>query len=320
MKKVLLASTALIGFAGMAAADVTLSGSGRFGLVYNDDGTTSDTNLSYRLRFNIDASTETDSGVKFGGRIRLQYDMNGDGTGDVVDTGEGAAEVNAAMLYAETGGFRFEIGNSNTAFDSLATLYNAELGFIGTTLGSYNPFGYGSYSSWPFAPNQTNRVGLFVSYSVGDVVARVSHLDADQTGPSVLEDETGVSLDYTAGAYKLGFGYVQNANGVADTDLYALLGEYAMNDATNIGLQFIGENTTGFDTTTLTLYGNHTLASGLGLGAFLSGVDTDNPAYVNDYAIGLGASYDIGGATIAGTIQQGFFDETYADLGISFSF
>ena len=103
MKKVLLASTALIGFAGMAAADVTLSGSGRFGLVYNDDGTTSDTNLSYRLRFNIDASTETDSGVKFGGRIRLQYDMNGDGTGDVVDTGEGAAEVNAAMLYAETG-------------------------------------------------------------------------------------------------------------------------------------------------------------------------------------------------------------------------
>jgi len=71
MKKVLLASTALIGFAGMAAADVTLSGSGRFGLVYNDDGTTSDTNLSYRLRFNIDASTETDSGVKFGGRIRL---------------------------------------------------------------------------------------------------------------------------------------------------------------------------------------------------------------------------------------------------------
>jgi len=40
MKKVLLASTALIGFAGMAAAEVTLSGSGRFGIVYTDDGTT----------------------------------------------------------------------------------------------------------------------------------------------------------------------------------------------------------------------------------------------------------------------------------------
>ena len=38
MKKVLWASTALLGFAGMAAADVTISGSGRFGLVYTDTG------------------------------------------------------------------------------------------------------------------------------------------------------------------------------------------------------------------------------------------------------------------------------------------
>ena len=50
MKKVLLASTALIGFAGMAAADVTLSGSGRFGIVYTDDPINGDdTVLSHRL-------------------------------------------------------------------------------------------------------------------------------------------------------------------------------------------------------------------------------------------------------------------------------
>jgi len=327
MKKVLLASTALIGFAGMAAADVTLSGSGRFGLVYGDDGTTSDTVLSYRMRVNIDASTETDAGVKFGGRIRLQYDA-----GDTVDDDsdgdtyyQGAAEVNAAMLYAETAGFRFEVGNVNTAFDSLATLYNAELGFISSTTGSYSPFGYDSYNSGPYAEGLANRVGVFASYSTGNIVARLSYIDYDQTDDaanpvaSVLDEEVGISLDYTAGAYKLGFGYVQNANGATDYDVYALLGEYAMNDSTNIGLQFIGENST-VDTKTLTLYGNTKLASGLGLGAFISGVDTDDVTYVNDYAIGIGANYDIGGATIAGTIQQGFFDETYADLGINFSF
>ncbi|MBN8631125.1 MAG: porin [Rhodobacterales bacterium] len=312
MKKVLLASTALIGFAGMAAADVTLSGSGRFGVVYTDDGTTSDTALSYRMRVNIDASTETDSGVKFGGRIRLQYD-----NGDTVDAGEGAAEVNAAMLYAETSGFRFEIGNANTAFDSLATLYNAELGFISSTTGSYSLFSYDSYSSSPFAVGQENRVGLFASYSVGDLVARVSYIDYDQT-VSTDNEETGISLDYTAGAYKVGFGYVTDAGGTADYDVWALLGEYAMNDSTNIGLQFIGENGAENDLT-YTLYGNTKLASGIGLGAFVSGVDSD-VAYANDYAIGIGANYDIGGATIAGTIQQGFNDETYADLGINFSF
>ncbi|WP_333817668.1 porin [Tabrizicola sp.] len=315
MKKVLLASTALIGFAGMAAADVTLSGSGRFGLVYGEIGGVSDTQLSYRMRVNIDASTETDAGVKFGGRIRLQYD-NGDN-----DTVGGLSELNAAMLYAETAGFRFEIGNVNTAFDSLATLYNAELGFISSTTGSYSPFGYDSYSSSPYAPGQFNRVGLFASYSTGNLVARLSYIDYDQTDLDALaptEEEIGVSLDYTAGQFKLGFGYVQNALGAADTDVYALLGEYALNDATNIGLQYIGQNA-AIDAATLTLYGNHKLASGIGIGAFLSGIDGDvTPA--NDYAIGIGANYDIGGATIAGTIQKGFADETYADLGINFSF
>lgn len=312
MKKVLLASTALIGFAGMAAADVTLSGSGRFGIIYEDDGTTSDTFLSYRMRVNIDASTETDSGVKFGGRIRMQYDA-----GDTVDTGEGAAELNAAMLYAETSGFRFEIGNVNTAFDSLATLYNAELGFISSTTGSYSLFSYDSYNSGPYDAATPDRIGLFASYSAGDLVARVSYIDYDQFSSADAE-ETGISLDYTAGAYKLGFGYVTDAAGIADYDVWALLGEYAMNDSTNIGVQLIGENGAENDTT-FTLYGNTKLASGLGLGAFISGVDSD-VTYANDYAIGIGANYDIGGATIAGTIQQGFNDETYADLGINFSF
>ncbi|MES2334480.1 MAG: porin [Pseudomonadota bacterium] len=314
MKKVLLASTALIGFAGMAAAEITLSGTGRFGLVYTDDPVAgSDTLLSYRLRLNIDAMTETDSGVKFGGRVRLQYD-----NGDTVDgTTEGAAELNAAMLYAETAGFRFEIGNANTAFDSLATLYNAELGFISSTTGSYSLFSYDSYSSGPYAAGQANRIGLFASYSVGSLVARVSYIDYDQT-VSTDSEETGIALDYTAGAFKLGAGYVSNAAGAADYDVYALLGEYAMNDMTNVGLQVIGENGAENDTT-VTIYGNTKLAGGVGLGAFLSGVDSD-VTYANDYAIGIGANYDLGGATIAGTIQQGFNDQTYADLGINFSF
>jgi outer membrane protein OmpU len=71
---------------------------------------------------------------------------------------------------------------------------------------------------------------------------------------------------------------------------------------------------------TYTLYGNTTLANGVGVGAFIGGVDTDAP-FVNDIAYGIGASYDIGGATIAGTIQSNnFSDGMYADLGVSFSF
>jgi outer membrane protein OmpU len=325
MKKVLLASTALLGLASMAAADVTLSGSGRFGLVYTDDGTESDTLLSYRLRFNIDASKETDAGVTFGGRIRLQYDAGDtieedDPATPDIDEGQGAAELNAAQLYAEVSGFRVEIGNANTAFDSLGTLYNAELGFIGSTTGSYSRFSYDSYSSSPFGSGQADRVGVFLQYAVGDLVARASYIDYDQTGAAINgeEDEISVSFDYTAGSFKFGAGYAQDAAGIADYDVYAILGEYALNDSTNIGLQYIGENG-DFEDQTITLYGNTTLASGLGLGAFVTALDTDD-VVEDDFAVGIGASYDIGGATVAGTIQRGYNDDTYADLGVSFSF
>jgi outer membrane protein OmpU len=322
MKKVLLASVALVGFAGYAAAEVSFSGNGRVGVVFEDDGTTDDTFVSYRLRFNIDASKETDSGITFGGRIRLQYD-SGDNTnqedgggGDVF--GEAGAELNAAMIYMEASGIRVEVGNSNSAFDSLNTLYNAELGFIGTTLGSYSLFDYASYSSGPWSgETQADRVGLFASYSVGDLVARISYIDPNQFDDGD-EAEVGVSFDYSTGPFSVGLGYVSNANFTPDYDVYALLGEYALNDTTNVGLQIIGEDG-GDNDLTYTLYGNTTLAGGIGLGGFISGVDSDF-AYENDFAIGLGASYDIGGATLAGTIQQGFDEETYADFGVSFSF
>lgn len=323
MKKVLLASVALVGFASYAAAEVTFGGNGRFGIVFEDDGTEDDTYLSYRLRFNIDASKETDAGVTFGGRIRLQYDF-GDNTNQVADPsgddvfGEAGAELNAAMLYMETSGVRVEVGNANTAFDNLNTLYNSELGYIGTTQGSYSLFDYASYSSGPWnGETQADRVGLYATYSVGDLAARISYIDPDQfTGDE--EEELGVSFDYSTGQFSVGLGYVTNAGFNDDYDVYALLGEFALNDTTNIGLQIIGEDGEN-DDLTYTLYGNTEVGNGIGIGAFIAGVDSDVD-YEDDVAYGLGASYDIGGATIAGTVQRGFEDNTYADLGVSFSF
>ncbi len=88
MKKILIATTALVATAGVAAADVTLSGYGRFGMDYNSGAAvdTSKTRVTMRMRVNIDASTETDSGVTFGGRMRLQYD-NGSLNGLVSNAG-----------------------------------------------------------------------------------------------------------------------------------------------------------------------------------------------------------------------------------------
>ena len=82
MKKVLFATTALIATASVAAADVRISGYGRFGLDYNENADRvgnvptgalnggAETSLTSRLRLQFDMSTETDNGVAFGARFR----------------------------------------------------------------------------------------------------------------------------------------------------------------------------------------------------------------------------------------------------------
>ena len=82
MKKVLFATTALVATAGVAAADVTFGGYGRFGVMYSsaagpngiaqtfgDDGTgDSSLDITSRFRLQIDATAESDAGVTFGAR------------------------------------------------------------------------------------------------------------------------------------------------------------------------------------------------------------------------------------------------------------
>lgn len=349
MKKVLFATTALVLTAGMAAAEVKISGTARAGLVYNEDSPGRDTQVSYRLRFNIDASKELDSGVTLGGRIRLQYDagdQNLSGASvddayyyysDISATGEGGAELSAAYIYAETGGFRVEVGNANGAFDSLATLYNSELGFVGTTQGSYNLAGlsYAAFSSGPYSSSAVDTIGIFASYEVGGLVARASYHTPDQTTSSA-PDEYSVSVDYTTGPFSVGAGYVFH-DGDDTADGWAVTGEYALNDTTTFGAQVLG-TTSGIGDSNFgaTVYAK-TEFSGVGVAAFISYTDADGAAtglandlataadesvisLDNDVAYGIGASYDLGGATLSGTIQNSYNEDIYADVGINFSF
>ncbi|MGL4413330.1 porin, partial [Roseinatronobacter monicus] len=66
MKKLLLATTALTLSAGVAAADVSLTGDARMGFIYDGD----DVNLTSRARVTFTLSGETDTGMAFGGSFR----------------------------------------------------------------------------------------------------------------------------------------------------------------------------------------------------------------------------------------------------------
>ena len=313
MKKVLFATTALVLTAGMAMADVKISGSGRVGLTYNDGRDDVDTDLNttlieMRLRFNIDASKETDAGVTFGGRIRMQS-----------DEGDTNATLSGAYVYAEARGFHVEVGNANTAYDSAALMYNPEIGFVGNSQG--DPLG--SYYSFSSKGNPSDDyIAIFASYSVGDLNARLSYATEDQTGGTPVDEEIGVSFDYKFGQFTVSLAANQNGGGIADNDQIFLGAEYAVNDSTNVGLLYNdnGNSTSFGDATTITLYGNTKLASGITLKGYISSIGSTTVAPADDVAGGIGADYDLGGASLAGGIEKRFNGDTYADLGVNFSF
>ncbi|MGC1486659.1 MAG: porin, partial [Albidovulum sp.] len=70
MKKVLLATTALIGFAGAAAAEITLSGYAEIGVNGGNNGFETQFHNDWQVNFNF--SGETDGGLSFGGSVQIE--------------------------------------------------------------------------------------------------------------------------------------------------------------------------------------------------------------------------------------------------------
>ncbi len=308
MKKILLSTAMIVATAGVAAAEVSLSGSGRFGIVNNDSAAVgvSDTVISYRLRFNVDAKLEADNGVVYGGRIRFQN-----------TEGNTTSPFSPAMLYAEYSGLRLEVGNTNTAFDSVALMYNPELGYRGTSYG--DPQGsYYSFNSGPYGVGQDNRVGIYVAYSISGLNLKASYVQSDQLLDEGLvagdEDETSLAVDYTFGQITVAAAAAENGNGIAGNDVAFVGAAYAFSDAGNVGVNY-NDNGSAAIGDTVTLYGNYNF-NGITVGAYVTDADLAG----SDTAYGLGASYDLGGATLAGSIQSGFAGETVTDLGVSMSF
>lgn len=312
MKKVLIASTALALSAGAALADgVTFSGYGRFGLQYNDNRALvggvkqRETQFAGRLRINIDATKETDSGVKFGGRVRLQWDQ-----------GKTGATLNSAYMYVSYEGLQVQVGNANTAYDSAGLLYAPEIGFLDSSFG--DPQGaFFAYSSNPYSASQANRVGIFVQYAMGDFVGRVSYVTPDQTFddlPSGMEDEWSLSADYSVNDFAISAAAVFNGAGIKDNDEYFIGAAYSGFADATVGVNYMDEDDFG---NTVVLYGNYTFGDWT-IAGYVSNNDAD--ANKTDTGAGIGASYDLGGARISGSVQTGYMKETVADLGVRFDF
>ena len=307
MKKILIATSALVATAGVAAADVTLSGYGRFGLDHSSavvaPGVTK-TRINSRFRLNIDGSAETDAGVTFGARVRMQQSSGG------------VTVLNQPQFSATYQGLRMEVGNANSAIDSVALMYNSEIGYLDRGLG--DPIGgFAAYSS---GVASLTRQGVFASYKLGADSVRASVINLDQTATSSIANrkEVSVSADYKFGQFTVAAAYADNAANVNNATSAFIGAEYAITPDANAGLlHFQDKDGAGVKVRRTTVYGNYKMDAMTFKGYVANDNDADN---LTDTAFGLGMDYDLGGARLAGDIHRTYAKTTVVGLGVRFNF
>ncbi|WP_370400032.1 porin [Sulfitobacter sp. JB4-11] len=315
MKKVLFATTALVATAGVAAADVTFSGYGRFGIIYNDTAAGDSTDITSRFRLQIDTTAESDGGVTFGARVRIQQNNTDDlqsinagpdgtaGTADdfVQNAGPAGTGINGVRFFARSGGLEVGVGNIFGAIEFMPGQYPIDLGLtgLGYDYTAYN-FGADAYSSGGNGAAGSN--GVEAIYSAGDLNIHVSASDTN--------DRVAGHIAYTFSGWTVALG-LQDSNNAADTEVTASVGGSI--GPADVTLTWADNGTKGDQ---IVLAGRFDVGAATNIEAYIA--DADNQP---DTGYGIDFNHDLGGGTsLRGGIAKRLSGDTRADLGVRFNF
>jgi outer membrane protein OmpU len=347
MKRVLLATTMLVAGASIAAAEVTLSGEARMGIISNfgDDGDATNGDegalgFTSRARVIFNMSGETDGGLSFGASFRA------DNAGDASDGNAGTVFISGAfgkLTIGDTdGAAKAAVGNVDgvglTGLDDTNESFFLANGGIDLddVLGFAPPIN---------PPNGTSDQSALYEFSTGGLTLYVSATDPAYIGedsdvtPTDFYEGTSYALGakYTFDAYTLSLGYETLETGLAgaavlDVDFEHLIvgasatfsgvtvkATYGKADGTILG--------TATDLTQYAMSANYKMDA-LSVTGFLNqrSADETGIAIIDQRAIGLGASYDLGGgASVVGGVARVKDDiaqtsDTAYDFGVSFKF
>lgn len=249
MKKILLATTMLIGTAGFAAAEVSVSGNARMGIV--DDGTAAGAVFSSRARVGFALSGETDGGLSFGASFRA------DNAGAAAGGTAGSVSISGAFGSISMG------DNDSAAQAGVGQV--AGVGYTGN--GDLNEIQYLGAGT---APN------VLYTYSAGalTVMAGVSQTTADHRS---------VAAAYAGEGFGVSVGYEDNGTedhvvigASATVSGIALKAVYGKSDAIVVGgSQYALSATYSADALSATVFTRSSFAdvqaSGVGIGYDLGG-------------------------------------------------
>ena len=302
MKKVLFATTALIATAGVASADITLTGDGRMGLVNTETNTNNDNDMTFdsRLRFTLTASGVTDGGLSFGGSARIDhYNTNtNDGTG-----GASAANGQAGSVYISGAFGKITMGDISDAAESAV----GDVAGVGYTAGSVmvdNEMGY---------IGGTDDEGVAYSYSVNGLTVYAS---LGQRQAASADNQSSFGAAYTMNGITFAAGTTEHGN--IDQTAFGVSGTFA-----GLGLKAVVLDNDNHGTVDgeFAVSATYAVDDSLTLTAFTRSVD--NITGADDDFTGVGFAYNLGGgASLKGGYVSDGASRGYdqMDLGLNFSF
>ena len=298
MKKILLATTLLAASTGFAAAEVTLSGDARMGVLSGFDVASTPLVDEGRLVFESRArvkftlSGSTDGGLEFGASFRAQ------------DAASASSGKKGSVFISGAFG-KLSMGDvddaANTAVGQVSGVGLTGLGDLNEATyiaGGIKPSAlyeystgdltiYASVGSPVIAAVSTTPYSVAAKYALGDYTVALGYEDNDVGTTHIIG---GVSATFGAATLKAIYG---SADGVIKGDQYAVSVDYKA-DALTV---------TAF-------YSNKDL------------VTLPATSSIIQEAYGIGASYDLGGgASVVGGYSQNLTtDQGSYDLGVSMSF
>ena len=288
MKKILLTTTALTMLAGAAAADISLSGSGRIGIV----STGGATNVTHRFRINANASGETDGGLTFGAYVRMN--MNGGAVG----------AIGAPRLYIGNGMATLTVGNAGGAISQAGNIWGCGIGFTGSCAdmaAGGNAFTWVTHSSGAAGASVVR-----LDFALGS--ANISISGGSASGGAA--NDTEIAANFNMGTASVGVGYDSGTGANGGTLLNVSFGA---GSATIGGHIAMSNGTTGYMGTITTAMGAGSLYAGFG-NQLNGGATATRAAYFVSYKqpLGGGANASVSVRSVAGAVTT--------DAGITFGF
>ena len=311
MKKILLATTALVGFAGAASAEVAISGYAEMGIAGGNLGAVTqfwtDANVTFAM------SGTTDGGLEFGAKVDLDSIPG--------NVGPGLTQGGETMYISGSFG-KITMGDTDGALD-----WAAQEIYMGSAIADDHSSHAGAYWNSGLDGTAGGQIARY-EYSFGSFAAAVS---AEIDTSIANNDVFGVGVKYSGdfGGTKVGFGLGYQDNSVQS--MYAVTANATMSNGIviNVGYadldaQVIGANDTwagigvGYTTGALLVAANY------GSYDVLGGPTVDGWGLVANYDLGGGAVVMAGYGTgdVAGGDEIGATygsDESWSvGLGLSF--